>query len=258
MNHPTSQLAAYVDGSLAPSERELVDSHLRSCETCRDEVTSATEARRALRTLAGVVAPSHIGSDAIALAAGRAASTPGTVRALRGAPNPVWSRVAAIAGVAAAIALLAGVVLPSLGDLPAGGGRTAAMDAVSNLPPATAVEVVDQDLDVDAIQALALGYRDAAAGVESTTSEAGPAGLVVTDTKASPGEVEKAISCLTRAFGPLPAPPARLVQARYQEAPAIIGVVLTGPGNEEPPDTVEIFVASLTDCAVISSTRAPL
>jgi anti-sigma factor RsiW len=35
--HPVRLLAGYVSGELTPGEASLVDRHLSSCETCREE-----------------------------------------------------------------------------------------------------------------------------------------------------------------------------------------------------------------------------
>ena len=51
MTHPLEHLAPYVDGTLAPSERAVVDEHVRSCARCRGELAAAQAAREELRSL---------------------------------------------------------------------------------------------------------------------------------------------------------------------------------------------------------------
>jgi putative zinc finger protein len=264
MNHPTSDLAGYVDGTLTPADRARVAAHLEGCASCRREVDAAGAARAALRSLATVAAPADIGLPAIAEAEDAAANP--NVRPLRrGAASPVWTRWLAVAGVAAAVALVAGIVLPNVGDL--GGGsarnqdRSAGVEVAS--APATTVEVLDDDLDVAAIQSLALSYGQGGVATDASNPEAsaaagGSTGFTTVSTKRSAAAVERAVSCLETAFGSLPAAPARLLEARYEGEPAVIGVVFTGPGADQPPDTVEIYVASRADCTVVSSTRAAL
>lgn len=263
MKHPTSELTGYVDGTLTSPERTVVDTHLQQCASCRHEVGVASAAHDVLRALPAVVAPSDIGLEAIAMATRVSSEITPRVRPFPGrrdtGPRPIWARWTAVAGVAAAIVLLAGIVLPNVGPVDEGLSRTSAMGTdMQNTAPASVVEVIDQDLDVEAIQALALGYRDDAGAPESAASAGPPNEIATTDTKTSPSAVAEAVACLGKAFGPLPAPPTRLLQARYQGTLAIIGVVLTGPGADLPVDTVEVFVASREGCTVVSSTRAKL
>lgn len=45
---PESELMAYVDGTMAPAELELAESHLEECAMCRAEVADLAEVRRTL------------------------------------------------------------------------------------------------------------------------------------------------------------------------------------------------------------------
>ena len=76
MTHPEELLAEYVDGSLAPDERAVVDAHLGGCERCRDEVALATGARSALTGLPQVDLPEGFRPD-------RRAGRPGRERLRR-------------------------------------------------------------------------------------------------------------------------------------------------------------------------------
>ena len=55
--HPRELLAEYVEGSLDPERTARVESHLSSCDVCRDEVALAGSAREALAALPEVEPP---------------------------------------------------------------------------------------------------------------------------------------------------------------------------------------------------------
>jgi hypothetical protein len=259
MKHPTTELAEYLDGTLPAEARAVVAAHLDACTTCAEEMRAAEAARIVLRTQPAIVAPPAVGMEAIAEARAAAAALHTRHEAARWAPHQAWSRWAAVAGVAAGILLLAVIVLPNVGGGDRGGTLTAdaEYDAAA-MTPAAAVEVIDGDLDIAAIQRLAQGYRvEEAAGAEGPVAGSTES-LTVTEVNDSPAAVDEAVACLERAFGPLPAPPARLLEARVDGEPAVLGVVVTGPGAGQPPDTAEVYVARRPACTILSSTRAEL
>jgi anti-sigma factor RsiW len=55
--HPDEQLASYVEGLADPSERGLVEAHLAACETCREELAFAQNARAVLSALPDLDSP---------------------------------------------------------------------------------------------------------------------------------------------------------------------------------------------------------
>lgn len=256
MTHPTSMFADFVAGTLGPSERAEVDAHLASCAACRREVAAADTARMVLRRLPAVAAPSDVGLAAVAEAERATSDT--TVRPMRGVRTaPVWTRWAVVAGAAAAIVLVAGIVLPNLGGRTDVAGREdGAAEAEMVATAATTVEILDADLGTEEIQGLATSFRSEQGGAASTNPPSGVGAPEEVET--SPAAVQEAISCLETAFGPLPFAPVRLIEARVDGEPAVIGVVLSGPGADEPADTAEVYVADRRDCSVISSTRAEL
>ena len=58
MSHPLDDLTAYLDGALAPAERDEVAAHLATCEACRAEHDRLAAALAALALLPPAPAPS--------------------------------------------------------------------------------------------------------------------------------------------------------------------------------------------------------
>jgi hypothetical protein len=46
----------------------------------------------------------------------------------------------------------------------------------------------------------------------------------------------------------------RLLEGRYEGSPAVLGVVVSGPGAGEPPDRAEVLVADRRDCSILVGT----
>lgn len=115
MKHPTSLLAGYVDDSLEPSEHKRVEAHLRSCQSCTDEVATAVAGRDALRSLGQEDVPIGVTAPVIQEAAARAAD-PDRPAAPRGQVSPLRSRYAGMYKVMAAAAaiLIVGALATSL------------------------------------------------------------------------------------------------------------------------------------------------
>lgn len=114
MTHPTSQLAEYVDGTLASDQRRSVEAHLRSCNRCVSEVAAAKKARDALTSLGEVAAPAGVTSPILREAREvSAAGTPERKTSARGAQTRQGSRYVGLYKViaAAAAALVAGVLV---------------------------------------------------------------------------------------------------------------------------------------------------
>jgi hypothetical protein len=115
MNHPTSLFAEYVDDALAPSERQRVEAHLRSCQMCAAEVEAAVAARDALRTLPSEPVPLGVTSPVIARARG-GSEQPASAAAVHLHPKAQRNRYAGLYRVVAAAAVIAvvGVFAASL------------------------------------------------------------------------------------------------------------------------------------------------
>ncbi|MEW6059598.1 MAG: zf-HC2 domain-containing protein [Actinomycetota bacterium] len=253
MTHPEELLAGYVDGTLTEDERTVVDTHLKSCETCRGEVVLATGAVAALAELRDEPVPFGVTGPAIADFERRAAR----------ARTPWWRArvhwVAGLAAAAAAIALLA-VALPHVGreagDERAGQGRLAAQPttiAEGGAPGefAAPVPLEVQDVDYgDAVKLQALAEETAALRGQDLSA---PVPSPTTSNKAATAET--AMSCVAEAAGDgLTANDTlvRLIQAKFGGKPAYLGVYLESPGPDEAPDQVVIWVASKRACSLLS------
>jgi hypothetical protein len=60
-----------------------------------------------------------------------------------------------------------------------------------------------------------------------------------------------AVSCIDAAAGlDSSAQPVRVIEARFQEKPALIGIFLNGPGAGQPADLVVVWVSS-QDCVFL-------
>jgi hypothetical protein len=240
MTHPEELLAPYVDGSLDASERAAVDAHLAACARCREEVELARRAVTALSTLGEEPVP--LGVTAPVLARAERAAEPRR-------RSPRWA-----VGLAAAAALvLAGaLVLPQVLRDPAGPGpggatmgvaenaeRDAAGLAAPGLPT---LEVWDADLDERGAKRLALQAAEPAAS--PTVGE--PYGPT--------SSADEALSCLLASGAVLDDRHVlvRLISARYLGTPAYLGVFHEGPGGDEPPTRVVVWVVAREDCRILT------
>jgi len=257
VTHPVEQLAPYVDGALDPAERAGVETHLASCSACREEVRLATRGRDMLRTVPGPTrTPADLGAPALAEMARGAGISDGT--------SSRWNRVVPWVAAAAVIGLLA-VALPRIGDGNSSSTENANEAAAQpQVPRDLRVEVVHVNYDVDSLQAAAqdfiathpaTGAEDTSGGVtqgSGTPGPSSPARILGT------GETKGALACLRSAFPGFPGEPVRIVLASFKGAPAYLGYVLEGPGADQPPDTVTIWVVAVKDCSILSFTTAAL
>ena len=257
MTHPLEHLAPYVDGALAPGDRDAVDQHLRSCARCRGEVAADRAAREALRSMPDVDAP-----DVASL------FTPERIAGLT-APSPKarspWARAAPAIAAAAVVALVAFAV-PRLGtssDDAGSGGVEAADSAVAPSGPVR-LALEDTDYDVASLQEAATAY---ASTLTTGDDAAGTAPAEVATASATPDEqlrfagrarTAEATRCLRQAFPGFPGEIVGARLARFEGDPAYLGFVLESPGAGTSPDTLSIWVASAEDCSILSITSARL
>jgi hypothetical protein len=263
MSHPDDLLAPYVDGSLSPEERVVVDAHLAGCARCRDEVELAGVARSALAELRGPVeVPSRVGAAALEEA-----------RESRTAPgHPGWYRWIGAAAAAAAIVLAVAIAVPTLtGGEDGSGGSLAAEDAVSGggggAEDAPTVERIDGNLDANDLPGLAEPVRRAALGVDTgleapdaTAELDGETGFAEASAlPAAAGRHATAVECLYTAFPPVADTELRrLLEIRFEGTPAYAGVFFaaagTGSGDATwEVDTLQVIVASRDGCALLST-----
>jgi hypothetical protein len=256
-------LAAHLDGTLSPSEREAAESHLAVCAQCREELELAGGARDALRALPTELRPPR---DIVAAVTREATGRPVVAAAAPSEP-PRWYRAAAVVAVAAAIGLGA-IIVPRLGrsdqaDRALSGGTAAeasqvapqssaaagleAGDGGSNGSNATAsaslpLRTIDRDFDDAALSALLLdASRTAALEAASPTADA-----VTTD------EGDTAMSCVRSAAGgrlTAEVTAVRLIVATYRGTPALIGIF---ESTSDDRGTL-LFVAARDGCGLLAS-----
>jgi anti-sigma factor RsiW len=243
MTHPEDLLAAYVDGTLSEQERGAVDAHLSSCETCREEVALATRAVGMLASLPEEPVPFGVTGPVLAEA-----------RRLAELRRPVWAKLQWAVGLAAAacVVLLAVVLVPRLtggsdeegAELRGPAAESATSDsgagaALAAQPPT--LERLKADLDERDVARLA--ERSAKMSLPAPQPAAGMT------SKAS-----DAIDCLTTSGATIDDKDVlvRLIDATYLDAPAYLGVFHEGPGGDEPPDTVVVWVVAKADCSILT------
>jgi hypothetical protein len=150
------------------------------------------------------------------------------------------------------------VALPNVGGDDTSTSQTDSAPGAVEVAPRAAetVEVLDVDLDTAQVQALALGYRAGAEGVEFDTGATGPSGSVAASDPVGP---EDALGCLRGAVPELDGQePVRMIAARFEGTPAYLGIFLSGPGAGQPADTATVWVVSRVGCEILSSTQASL
>lgn len=260
---PDDLLVAAADGTLTAGQRDLLEAHLATCPRCRDEVVLAGGARVALGALPGELTPPI---DVAAAVAATLAAPGGSTEASRAAAParhtaaaPRWYRAAGLVAAAAAIAL-AVLVVP---DLTKDDGSRDTTTAVGVAPQeaglsgtgedvgatgsgAPAVEVVSTDFDHGSLAALVEETRRAtpspsAAGETSAPTVAAPPG-------------DDALACLRAGAGSQIAADARverLLAATFEETPAYVGVVVTGPTND--PVDIRVVAVATDGCRLLDS-----
>jgi anti-sigma factor RsiW len=257
MTHPEELLAGFVDGTLEDPERAVVDAHLQTCETCREELDLARGAKGALASLPEVPVPFGVTGPVLAEAGRRferRAATRGRIQWALGA------------GVAAALVLVVALNLnvghsgreAGPGTLAADSATTGAAAGGAGAESAPAVGLERQP-DVS--------YDDA--GVRSLATEAATerSTVAIQAPQPSAGETsfsdsEPAIACLRTAEAPVDEPATdqlvRLIEARYRGTPAYIAVFLQSPGAGQAPDKVVIWIVSTDGCQIIGGQQQRL
>ena len=255
MTHPDELLAGYVDGTLPAEERTVVDVHLAECERCRREVELAGSARLALGSLAEVPAPSGVAARALQEAGGAPQRQAGG--------TPRWYRIAGVAAAAAAALLVVTLTLPHIGksssstaDAADSNAKVAAGASVPNAAlPASVIEIQQTNYDDASLSALSESYAGSSAALSTPTPGATESTAVINGT---PAQTAKALACLVKSAPSEAGQPTRLISARFQGTPAYLEVFLEGPGADQPPDSVVVWVFATKDCAILSFSQARL
>jgi anti-sigma factor RsiW len=259
--HPDELLAGYVDGSLAGSDRSVVDDHLAECARCRGEVALAAETRAALSGLEDVAPPPGL---------------PTAVRReLRRRSGRGWRIVAASAVAAGVIAggILVAGTLRTEGPVetreqagepapaPEAAGEAAVGDEVkAGAPEALAAETAPvvttsrTDYEPKALAPFARRLRDDA---RAALAQGFPP--TATDyyrrfnTSAFDPHTRRAVRCALADISPEQAVvPFVIEEATFQGSPAYVAGFLQGPAPDQPYDRILIWVADRESCALRS------
>lgn len=283
--HPDEALAGFVDGTLTAAERADVQAHLDGCARCRAQVAQATMAAEALRSLPEIDPPWGLGRAAIEEARKQSGRKTNPERG---------RRVAWVAGIAAAVVLVAGLsvaVLRAPGggnqDAAAGGGATSA--ATSGAQPLAGPSAEKgfvtnnnyiqrtnfnfRSADVSKLAQQAsedmAGRSPKSMGPEASTAPAGSSGPAGPSGAATSGPAPTGgpkhatsidpVACLdTAAEYTLETRPIHVIDARYEEKPALIGIFLQGSSPTRGADLVVVWVASKDTCQVLSYASSSL
>ncbi len=259
MTHPLDQLAPYVDGALDPTERAVVDEHLRDCPHCRAEVEAAARARRAVRSI-----PDPATID---LAARFGPERVGRLRRAGRSDRSPWGRWMPALAAAAVVALVA-IAVPRLGgssdDATSAGDAGGEAASVADAGPLR-LRVDPTDYDEAALEEAAatfVGSRAAALDEAADGQGDGAAGASAVEAPgalrfAGPRRTDAAVACLEEAF---PGFPGRLVEVRrasFDGTPAYLGFVLEGV-KDGSADRLSIWVAMVEDCSIASIVSAEI
>jgi len=254
MSHPEELLADYVDGTLDDEQRAVVDAHLPTCATCREEVELARGALVALESLQDEPVPFGVTGPVLA-EAGRRFERRRVV---------AWERFQWAAGIAAAAALVLVVAL----NIGGGSDRKEAATLEASVPGATVgaaapeggaadtgAAIVFRGLEVqqdvnyvaDGIHSLAIDAADAISG--RTSALAGGAQKF--------GSADDALACLSQSGAPTEGDPRdtlmRVIEARYEGIPAYIAVYAESPGAGQPADTAVVWAVAKAGCRILTT-----
>jgi hypothetical protein len=255
--HPDEALAGLVGGTLSAAERAELQAHLDGCERCRSEVAMAESAARALGRLPELDAPWGLGRAAIE-------------EARRGVRAPRSRRIGMVAGVAAAAILVAGLSFavlrgPQGGSNPvaapasstpfasSGGGREANKALAPPLIRSTHnFSAKDVERLASSPYSMPGGTRPPLASTAPTTAPHEPrAGGATTPEPVASSQTDQdfaeldPVACIDTAAGyEISIRPVRVIDARFEEKPALIGIFLNSPGAGQRPDLVVVWVAS--------------
>jgi Putative zinc-finger len=242
-DHPYDTLAAYVDGSADPTEREAAESHLHVCDRCRRDVELASSGRAAVRSLTQVEAPAIAASVASTLGLEdsprerdqdeAAVADLGQRRARRW--QAVWGAGLAAAAIVAAVLIYVGVVS---GGSPGGQGA-----APAAAPPEAAGSVNPNSIDSLA--------RDLAGGSGGASHVPAPAVTGVSRGEALTGaSADVAETCVRSAGAVDPsADTTEIFTATFQGTPAYVGAFQT-------EGQVQVIVASRDGCQPLYTAAA--
>ena len=271
MSHPHDDLFAdYVDGTLDGADRSSIEAHLEGCATCREEISLAWAAAKALATLSEVDAPADMADMALAEAG-------------VGRTQPAWTKILPVAVAAVIVGLLA-ISIPRLtqGDSPGAaipaavaageGGVAPISDRISNILR-DGVSLEEQSsavYDATSVQTLASQsadtYRDSVlprhaifAGAASAAPGSGASSSAALRSPAADAAASTALGCV---FRQAPQAPGnllvRLIQADYEGQPAYLAVFLHARKTDGAADRITVYVVATVDCRLVSAIDRPI
>jgi hypothetical protein len=257
MSHPLELLAAYVDGTLSPADRDAVGAHLRDCATCRQEVAVAGSARAALRSLPEVGPPTGVASRVLSKTA---TDEPGRTAAGANLTAERWRRFVAVAAVAAAVGLGL-LIVPRIGNVSEDAATSGANPEGAEVTEgaAAALERSLTDLDAAALEGLAVTTAEetTSVGDAEATGVSSPAevGFEVGGTVTAQPRVRDAARCLAR-VAPEGGILVRGLIGTFDGTPAYVGVWEVGPGAGQPADLVQVWAVARDGCRILSFASA--
>ncbi len=283
--HPSEEtLATYVDGALDATASERVETHLRSCPSCTQEVTLSRTARDALSELPDLSVPFGTAREAVKASrrqreASASAGRADPARATR--TRAATYRLAGLATAAALVGIVGWAALHTRApSVPANGAAAARVQPTGERPYDTDGNYTDDELQ--ALAAAVAGQQPQHGNTNFEASAAPAAGGIPT----SPPAPTAAGAAPPVKTVPAPLPPlgshttrlqagsaaythgetclrkggafARqgelvyILQARFQATPVYIGVLLEGKQKGPPYDRVVVWVVRRSDCQAIA------
>jgi hypothetical protein len=151
--HPDELISASLSGDLADAERAALDTHLASCQACRETLAAFTAERHLVSGLRSVTPPRELG-----------ARVRGGIESRRFASDPWWRRRGGVVALVASATTVAAAVLAIivLGKLPFGPvGETGSPEASASVAPSSsAIESTVPSVEPTAPPLLALEPGD--------------------------------------------------------------------------------------------------
>jgi hypothetical protein len=268
LQHPEELLAEFVDGTLGPEDRALVESHLSTCGSCREEVALAGPAREALSGLPDLDVPAGTTWPVVQRARQRKRWLPAL------SPRVAWATAGAAAVLIVASVLIGGQIIPTSQE--AGGpaaereiaGPEEAAEDAAMAPNAQGKALAyptfrrtDRDYEGPALASLA----EELAGQAKLALEQGfpePPAAYYTRTSALltlSARTRRALSCVVKAVSPdRSLAPFTVVAARFQGEPAYVGAFLQADRPDQPYAELVLYVVSRDGCALRSFARQQL
>jgi len=255
-DHPEEALAGFVDGTLPDDERRLVEAHVRTCATCRDEVDLA---RASLSATAGLPEADAPGLDAAAIAETARTVVPMRARARAADSSERSGRLLAVIGSLAAAAI-AGVFVVGLLRGPGGGGSAttgALAPSVTAVPPQPTEGFQagpSAGVAPSPVTGVAVDENFTPASVARSLAGGSDMGLLQPRAGARrlrAHDVAVTTLCAQGAVGTAERP-ALLVRATFEGRPAFV-TAFRAPGSPN----VRVVVTSARTCSVLYQTQYP-